>query len=74
MITGGILPFDDDKLDDKVIGRKVVYLQQEYPTEYFGQKSKGLINLLDKMLEKNDQKRISINELIKDSWFGILKK
>ena len=74
MITGGILPFDDDKMDDKVIGKKVVYLQQEYPTEYFGQKSKGLINLLDKMLEKNDQKRISVNDLIKDSWFGILKK
>ena len=74
MITGGILPFDDDKMDDKVIGKKVVYLQQEYPHEYFGTKSKGLISLLDKMLEKNDQKRINVNDLIKDGWFGILKK
>ena len=61
-------------MDCQIVAKKVLYLQQEYPTEYFGQKSKGLINLLDKMLEKNDQKRISINELIKDSWFGILKK
>jgi len=74
MITGGILPFDDDKMDDKVIGKKVVYLQQEYPEEYFGKCSKGLINLLDKMLEKNEQKRININDLIKDTWFGIMKK
>ena len=74
MITGGILPFDDDKLDDKVIGKKVVYLQQEYPEEYFGRSSKGLISLLDRMLDKNDQKRININDLIKDSWFGIIKK
>ena len=74
MITGGILPFDDDQMDNKVIGKKVVYLQQEYPEEYFGKSSKGLINLLDRMLEKNDQKRININDLIKDSWFGILKK
>ena len=74
MITGGILPFDDDQMDNKVIGKKVVYLQQEYPEEYFGKSSKGLINLLDRMLEKNDQKRININDLIKESWFGILKK
>ena len=74
MITGGILPFDDDQMDNKVFGKKVVYLQQEYPEEYFGKSSKGLINLLDRMLEKNDQKRININDLIKDSWFGILKK
>ena len=74
MITGGILPFDDDKMDSKVIGKKVVYLQQEYPEEYFGKSSKGLINLLDRMLEKNDRKRININDLIKDSWFGIIKK
>ena len=74
MITGGILPFDDEKMDNKVIGKKVVYLQQEYPEEYFGKSSRGLINLLDRMLEKNDQKRININDLIKDSWFGIIKK
>ena len=74
MITGGILPFDDDNMDSKIIGKKVVYLQQEYPEKYFGKKSKGLINLLDKMLEKNDNKRININDLIEDSWFGIIKK
>ena len=74
MITGGILPFDDEKLDDKVIGKKVVYLQQEYPEEYFGKKSKGLINLLDRMLEKNENKRINIHNLIKDCWFDVIRK
>ena len=74
LITGGILPFDDEKMDSHVIGKKVIYLQQEYPEEYFGNKSKGLIILLDKMLEKNYMKRINISEVIKDSWFEILKK
>ena len=74
LITGGILPFDDEKMDSQTIGKKVIYLQQEYPEKYFGNKSKSLITLLDKMLEKNDNKRININELIKDSWFEILKK
>ena len=74
LITGGILPFDDEKLDDHIICKKVLYLHQEYPEKYFGNKSKGLISLLDKMLEKNDKKRININELIKDNWFENLKK
>ena len=60
MITEGILPFDHDNMDDKVIGKKTVFLQQEYPEEYFGKKSQGLINLLDKMLEKAPNKRIDI--------------
>jgi len=74
LITQGILPFDHENMDNKVIGKKVIYLQQEYPDEYFGKCSKSLINLLDKMLEKNFEKRIDINCLLKDSWFNIIKK
>ena len=74
LVTGGILPFDDVNMDCKVIAKKVVYMQQEYPEEYFGDKSKKLVNLLDKMLEKNEEKRIDIDTLIKDSWFNIIKK
>ena len=74
LITQGLLPFDHENMDNKVIGKKVIYLQQEYPDEYFGKCSKSLINLLDKMLEKNFEKRIDINSLLKDSWFNLIKK
>ena len=74
LITGGILPFDDVNMDCKIVAQKVIYLQQEYPEEYFGDKSKKLVNLLDKMLEKNDSKRININNLLKDSWFDMIRK
>ena len=74
IITGGMLPFDDEKMDSHMIGKKVLYLQQEYPEKYFSNKSKGLIPLLDKMLEKNDKKRINITELLKDNWFENFKK
>ena len=74
LITGGVLPFDDVNSDMKNLAKKVCYLQQEYPDEYFGNKSKRLINLLDKMLEKNENKRININNLMKDCWFDIIKK
>ena len=72
--TGGYLPFDDENSDIKKIAKKVCYLQQEYPKEFFGNKSKRLIDLLDKMLEKNEDKRININNLLKDCWFDIIKK
>jgi serine/threonine protein kinase len=74
LTTGGILPFDDLDLDTKNLAKKVCYLQQDYPVEYFGNKSKRLINLLDKMLEKNENKRININNLMKNCWFDIIKK
>ena len=74
LITQGLLPFDHENMDNNVIGKKVIYLQQEYPEEYFGKCSKSLVNLLDKMLDKNMEKRIDINTLLKDSWFNIIKK
>ena len=73
LITEGILPFDNENQDSKIIGKQVVYLQQDYPEEYFGNKANGLKDLLDKMLEKTENKRIDINNLLKDNWFNILK-
>lgn len=74
LITQGILPFDQENADNKVMGKNVICLQQEYPEEYFGKCSKALIILLDRMLDKNLEKRIDINSLLKDSWFNIIKK
>ena len=73
LITQGLLPFDNENMDNKVIGKKVIYLQQEYPDKYFGKCNKSLIDLLDKMLEKNMEKRIDINDLLKDIWFNSIK-
>ena len=74
LITGETLPFDDENMDKDIIAKKVVFTKQQYPDKYFGDKSKRLINLLDRMLEKDDKKRININELIKNNWFEIIKK
>ena len=69
---GKIYPFDSDSKDkeerDKIIGKKIVFLQQEYPPEFFGNKSKYLISLIDKSLEKSPDKRISIDEFLNNYW------
>ena len=73
LITSGrYYPFDCDSKDkderDKIIGKKIVFLQQEYPENIFGGKSKYLINLIDKSLEKSPEKRITIDEFLDNYW------
>ena len=69
---GRVYPFDCDSKDkkerEKIIGQKIVFLQHEYPKEYFGNKSKYLISLIDKSLEKSPEKRISIDDFLNNYW------
>ena len=67
-----MFPFDCDSKDkkerDQIIGKKIVFLQQEYPKEFFGNKSKYLINLIDRALEKDQEKRIKIDDFLNNFW------
>ena len=79
LITAGIIyPFDcnskDKKERDTIIGQKIVFLQQEYPEEFFGNKSKYLISLIDKTLEKSPDKRISIDDFLSNYWLVNISK
>lgn len=74
LVTGGVLPFDDEKNDEDVLGKKVVYTHQEYPEKYFGDKSKSLISVIDKALEKNPEKRITINNFLNEEWLSKYSK
>ena len=72
--SGGEVPFDDEKNDERIMGKKVVFMHQEYPEKYFGDKSKGLINLIDKALEKKPEKRINIHEFLNEEWLNKYNK
>ena len=68
LASGGVVPFDDPKMDESVMGKKIVFTHQEYPEKYFKDKSKALISLIDKTLEKNPEKRINIHHFLKEEW------
>jgi tRNA A-37 threonylcarbamoyl transferase component Bud32 len=68
LATGGVLPFDDEKYDESTIGKKIVFTHQEYPDKYFGDKNKSLMSVIDKALEKDPDKRININDFLKEEW------
>ena len=70
LASGGIVPFDDEKNDETIMGKKVVFTHQEYPEKYFGDKSKSLMNLIDKALEKNPEKRINIHDFLSEEWLN----
>ena len=72
LTSGGILPFDDEN-DEHIMGKKVVFMHQEYPDKYFGDKSKSLFNLIDKTLEKNPEKRINIHDFLAEEWLNKYK-
>ena len=74
LATGGVVPFDDEKSDEAIMGKKVVFMHQEYPDKYFGDKSKGLITLIDKALEKNPEKRINIHVFLDEEWLNKYNK
>ena len=74
LTSGGVVPFDDEKSDEVIMGKKVVFTHQEYPEKYFGDKSKGLINLIDKALEKNPEKRINIHAFLEEEWLNKYNK
>ena len=68
-LLSGILPFDDEDLNDELIGKKIVFSHHEFAKEFFEGRSRMVINLIEKCLEKNPQKRIGINEFVNDDWF-----
>ena len=74
LATGGVVPFDDEKMDETIMGKKIVFTHQEYPEKYFGDKSKSLISLIDKTLEKNPEKRITIQNFLKEDWLNKFSK
>ena len=68
-LLSGILPFDDENLNDELIGKKIVFSNHEFAKEFFEGRSRMVINLIEKCLEKNPLKRIDINEFLNDDWF-----
>ena len=74
LASGGTVPFDDEKNDETIMGKKVVFTHQEYPEKLFGDKSKSLMSLIDKALEKNPEKRINIHAFLSEEWLNKYSK
>jgi serine/threonine protein kinase len=69
LLLSGCLPFDDPSSDEEVIAKKVVYLDHSFPDQFFSKRSKESIKLIDSCLNKEPEKRITIEDFLKNEWF-----
>jgi hypothetical protein len=68
LMLSGFLPFDDISSSEEKIIQKTIHMEPSYPEETFGKVSKGAIRLINHCLEKNPEKRITIEEFLKNEW------
>lgn len=67
LISGGKLPFSDENNDEEKIAKKIVLMDPTFPEESFNNK-KSLIKFINDCLNKDPEKRISIDQFIKSDW------
>ena len=67
LMLSGHLPFIGNKQD--AVARKIVYDDVEFDEDEWEMRSRKVIDLIEKALEKNPKKRINIDEFLDHPWF-----
>jgi hypothetical protein len=67
MLTG-ILPFDDEEDNEEIIAKKTVFVELEFPTKYFKDKSWEVKDLITKCLIKDPEARYSVENFLNHVW------
>jgi serine/threonine protein kinase len=73
-VFGQIFPFDDENNIEENIVKKIVYKDVTFDTEEINKRSNDLKRLIEKCLEKDPEKRITIDKLIEDDWIKAYNK
>lgn len=67
MLTG-CLPFDDENDNEEAIAKMIVFKEVDFPDKLFKERSKEVMNIIGQCLNKNPDKRISIDNFVKHPW------
>ncbi len=62
------LPFDDEFCDSKKLAKKIVNSKLPFPEQLWKNKSKELIIFLEQCLQKDENSRLNIDQLLKHEW------
>jgi len=68
LLTGGKLPFDDENNNEEIIAKKALLMDPLFPDEYFSKRSKTAKLLINDCLVKDPEKRITIDNFMKNEW------
>ena len=72
-MLSGTLPFDDDDDNEEVIAKMIVFIDTKFPKEKWKNRSDLVIDFIKQCLNKDPEKRITIDELINHEWFKSFK-
>jgi Ca2+-binding EF-hand superfamily protein len=67
MLTGE-LPFDDPDDNEEKIAKMIVFNDVNFPDKLFKTKTKELVDIINKCLIKNPEKRITVDQYIQHAW------
>lgn len=68
LLLSGTLPFTHPENDEEEIAKKVVFMDVSFINDHFKGRSNGATKLIDSCLEKNPEKRITIEQVLKNDW------
>lgn len=68
LLSKGKLPFEDENNDEDIIGKKVLLADPAFPEQLFGKRSKSILLVINDCLNKDPEKRITINSFLKNCW------
>jgi len=67
-MLSGTLPFDDEKDDEEIIAKLIVFSDLKFHSKYWGKRSPQAIDLITKCLIKNQNNRITVEDFLKHEW------
>ena len=70
----GILPFDNEDDNEEVIAQMTVFEEVCFPSKQWINRSYSVINLINRCLIKEPEKRIIIEEFLNDEWIKKFNK
>ena len=70
----GILPFDNEDDNEEVIAQMTVFEEVCFPSKQWINRSYSVINLINRCLIKEPEKRIIIEEFLTDEWIKKFNK
>ena len=68
LLSNGQLPFYDENKNEDEIAKKVVLADPCFPDEFFSKKSKSAVLLINDCIDKDSEKRIVIENVLKNNW------
>lgn len=71
LLSSGKLPFYDDNNNEEVIAKKAVLMDPSFPEELFSKRSKSAMLLVNDCLIKDPEKRITIDNFLKNEWLKL---